>query len=53
MFVGALDIGIVSPAFPLIARSFHITLVWMAWTITTYTVTYVASTVLSGAAGDR
>lgn len=53
MFVGALDIGIVSPAFPLIARTFHITLAWMAWTVTTYTVTYVASTVLSGAAGDR
>ncbi len=53
MFVGALDMGILGPAFPLIAGTFHITLDWMAWTVTTYTVAYVASTVLSGAAGDR
>ncbi|MDA8344578.1 MAG: MFS transporter [Thermaerobacter sp.] len=53
VFVGALDTSIISPAFPLIARTFHITLAWLAWTVTTYTVTYVAATVLAGAAGDR
>lgn len=53
VFVGALDMGILGPAFPLIARSFHISLAWMAWTITTYSVAYVAATVLAGAAGDR
>ncbi len=53
MFVGALDTSIISPAVPLIARSFHITLGWLAWALTTYTVAYVASTVLAGAAGDR
>ncbi len=53
VFVGALDMGILGPAFPLIARSFHVTLGWMAWSVTTYSVTYVAATVLAGAAGDR
>lgn len=53
VFVGALDMGILGPAFPLIARSFHVSLSGLAWTISTYTVAYVASTVLSGAAGDR
>lgn len=53
VFVGALDTGILGPAFPLIASSFHVSLTWLAWTVSTYTVAYVASTVLSGAAGDR
>jgi len=53
VFVGALDMGILGPAFPLIAQSFHISLAWMAWTVTIYSVTYVAATVLAGAAGDR
>ncbi len=45
--------GILGPAFPLIARSFHVSLAWMAWSVTTYSVTYVAATVLAGSAGDR
>lgn len=53
VFVGALDMGILGPAFPLIARGFHISLSWMAWTVTVYSVAYVAATVLAGAAGDR
>lgn len=53
VFIGALDTGILGPAFPLIARDFHVSLGWLAWTVSTYIVAYVASTVLSGAAGDR
>jgi len=53
VFIGALDTGILSPAFPVIARSFHVSLAWMAWSVTSYTVTYVAATVLAGSAGDR
>lgn len=53
VFVGALDINVLGPALPLIARSFHITLAWTAWTITVYSITYVGSTVLAGPAGDR
>lgn len=53
VFIGALDTGVLGPAFPLIAHGFHVTLQWTAWTVTVYTVAYAASTVLSGAAGDR
>lgn len=53
IFVGALDTSIISPVFPLIMRSYHIRLDWVAWTVTAYTVAYIASTVLSGAWGDR
>lgn len=53
VFIGALDTGVLGPAFPLIAHSFHISLAWDAWTVTVYTVAYVACTVLAGAAGDR
>lgn len=53
IFVGALDTSIISPVFPLIMKSYHIRLDWVAWTITAYTVAYIASTVLAGAWGDR
>ena len=53
IFIGALDTSIISPVFPLIMKSYHIRLDWVAWTITAYTVAYIASTVLSGAWGDR
>lgn len=53
IFVGALDTSIISPVFPLIMKSYHIHLDWVAWTVTAYTVAYIASTVLSGAWGDR
>lgn len=53
VFVGALDTNVLGPAFPLIMRSFHVSLSWVAWTITAYTVAYVATTVLAGAIGDR
>ncbi len=53
VFMGALDTSVLAPAFPLLAHAFRISLGWDAWTVTTYTVAYVASTVLAGAAGDR
>ncbi len=53
MFVGALDTTIIAPVFPLIMKSYHIPLHWVAWTVTGYTVAYIASTILSGAWGDR
>jgi MFS family permease len=53
VFVGALDVNVLAPALPVIARSFHTTLAWTAWTVTAYTVAYAASTVLAGAVGDR
>ncbi len=53
VFIGALDTGVLGPAFPLIARGFRVSLQWTAWTVTVYTVAYAASTVLSGALGDR
>ena len=53
VFMGALDTSIISPALPLIARSFSTTLAWTAWTVTAYTVAYAASTILAGAMGDR
>ena len=53
VFIGALDTGVLGPAFPLIAHGFAISLAWTAWTITVYTVAYVACTVLAGALGDR
>lgn len=53
IFIGALDNNVLAPVFPLIMRGFKIPLGWAAWTITAYTVAYIASTVLSGAWGDR
>ena len=53
IFVGALDVNVLGPALPLIARGFHTTLAWTAWTVTAYTVAYAASTILAGAIGDR
>lgn len=53
IFVGALDTSIIAPVFPLIMKSYHIPLDTVAWTVTAYTVAYIASTVLSGAWGDR
>jgi MFS family permease len=53
VFLGALDTNVIAPVFPLIERGFHISLAWTAWTVTAYTVAYAASTVLSGAWGDR
>ncbi len=53
VFLGALDTGVIGPAFPVIARAFHVSLRWNAWTVTVYTVAYVASTVMAGALGDR
>ncbi len=53
VFVGALDTNVLGPVFPVIARAFHVNLEVAAWTVTAYTVAYIASTVLSGALGDR
>ncbi|MCL8207587.1 MAG: MFS transporter [Actinomycetia bacterium] len=53
VFLGALDTNVLGPVFPLLERSFHTTLAWTAWTVTIYTVAYVAATVLAGALGDR
>ncbi|MBE3590774.1 MAG: MFS transporter [Firmicutes bacterium] len=53
VFVGALDMSVIGPAFPLIARDFGISLTWDAWTVTAYTVAYATATVLAGALGDR
>jgi MFS family permease len=53
VFLGALDTNVVGPVFPLLMRAFHVTLGWIAWTVTVYTVAYVAATVLAGAWGDR
>lgn len=53
IFIGALDTNVLAPVFPLIMHGFHIRLAVAAWTITAYTVAYIASTVLSGALGDK
>ncbi len=52
VFIGALDTNVVGPVFPLIARGFGVSLPWVAWTVTAYTVAYVGSTVMAGALGD-
>jgi len=53
VFLGALDTSVLGPIFPLLEHAFHTTLAWTAWTVTVYTVAYVASTVLAGGLGDR
>ncbi len=53
VFIGALDTSVLGPIFPLLEHAFHTTLQWTAWTVTVYTVAYVASTVLAGGLGDR
>lgn len=53
VLVGALDVSVIGPAFPLIAKDFGVSLTWDAWTVTAYTVAYAAATVLAGALGDR
>ncbi len=53
VFIGALDMNVLGPAFPAISRSFHIDFAVTAWAITTYSIAYVASTALSGGWGDR
>lgn len=53
VFMGSLDTNVLAPVFPLIMKGFHIPLGWAAWTITAYTLAYIATTVLAGAWGDR
>ena len=53
VFIGALDTSILGPVLPDIARGLHVSFTWTAWTITAYTVAYVATTAVAGAAGDR
>lgn len=53
VFLGALDTNVLAPVFPLLEQAFRTSLQWVAWTVTTYTVAYVSSTVLAGALGDR
>lgn len=53
VFLGALDTNVLGPVFPLLEKSFGVSLQWIAWTVTTYTVAYVSATVLAGALGDR
>ncbi len=53
VFMGSLDTNVLAPVFPLIMKGFHIPLGWAAWTITAYTLSYIATTVLAGAWGDR
>lgn len=53
VLIGALDTNVLGPAFRSIASSFHVSLAVTAWTITAYSVAYVASTALSGGLGDR
>lgn len=53
VFIGALDTSVLGPVFGLISHTFGISLSWTAWTVTAYTVAYVASTVIAGAMGDR
>ncbi|MBX5467509.1 MAG: MFS transporter [Firmicutes bacterium] len=53
VFIGALDNNVVGPVFPLLMRGFGVSLAWVGWTVSAYTVAYVASTVLAGAMGDR
>ena len=53
VFLGALDTNVLGPVFPLLMHAFRTSLAWVAWTVTVYTVAYVAGTVLFGAWGDR
>lgn len=53
VFIGALDTNVLAPVFPLIMGNFHLKLTSAAWTVSAYTVAYIASTVLAGAVGDR
>lgn len=53
IFMGALDTNVIGPAFPRLARAFHVDLGVIAWTVTAYSVAYVVSTALSGGLGDR
>jgi EmrB/QacA subfamily drug resistance transporter len=53
VFIGALDTNVLGPAFRSLMHAFAVPLGWVAWTITAYTVAYVAATVLAGAIGDR
>ena len=42
VLIGALDTNVLGPAFRSIASSFHVSLAVTAWTITAYSVAYVA-----------
>ncbi|MDI3270180.1 MAG: MFS transporter, partial [Bacillota bacterium] len=53
VFIGALDMSIIGPVFPLIASDFNVSVTWDAWTVTAYTAVYAVGTVLAGAMGDR
>jgi len=53
VLIGALDTNVLGPAFRSIASSFHVSIAVTAWTVTAYSVAYVASTALSGGLGDR
>lgn len=53
VFIGALDNSILGPVLPGIAQGLHVPFAWVGWTVSAYTVAYVASTVMAGAGGDR
>lgn len=53
VFAGALDLGVLSPALPALARAFHVVTGDLSWIFTIYLLVNVAAIALAGALADR
>jgi MFS family permease len=53
VFAGALDLGVLSPALPALAREFHVATGSLAWIFTLYLLVNVASIAIAGTFADR
>jgi MFS family permease len=53
VFAGALDLGVLSPALPALARQFHVATGNLAWIFTLYLLVNVASIAIAGTLADR
>jgi MFS family permease len=53
VFAGALDLGVLSPALPALAREFHVATGSLAWIFTLYLLVNVASIAIAGTLADR
>lgn len=53
VFAGALDLGVLSPALPAIARAFHVVTGDLSWIFTVYLLVNVAAIAIAGALADR
>lgn len=53
LFLSTLDTGIINVALPTLSQTFHSTVSFIAWTVTSYTLSLIGTIIVFGRLGDR